>query len=74
MWLFLSLSILVADPPTSTLKRDYHALLNNPKYSDVKFIVEGKTIHAHLGNQLPLNHIHILQIIISYITRVISYV
>jgi hypothetical protein len=39
----------VPDPPNSTMSADLKALVNNPKYSDVSFVVEGKKIHAHLG-------------------------
>ena len=36
-----------ADAPSNTLCGDLQRLLNDPIFSDVCFLVEGKTVHAH---------------------------
>jgi len=36
-----------AEMPPTTLARDLGALIGDPQFADVRFIVEGKSIHAH---------------------------
>lgn len=41
------LNKVIADMPPTTLARDLGALIGDPQFADVRFIIEGKTIAAH---------------------------
>jgi len=41
------LNNVITDMPPTTLARDLGALIGDPQFADVRFIIEGKTIAAH---------------------------